>query len=148
MSAKRIIQLCLIIVLVLASLAATSSAQAQSSCGSTYVVQRGDWLAKVARRCGVTLSALRAANPWTYYERYIYQGQLLAIPGGYQEPDGGGPVGYCGPSWDMYGSYWLVCRGDTLGRIGRYYGVSWRYLQAVNGIPNANRIYPGQVIRP
>ncbi|HSL31786.1 MAG TPA: LysM domain-containing protein [Anaerolineales bacterium] len=151
MSAKRLIQLLLILTMLLASLAATRNAQAQSWCGSYYVVQRGDWLAKIARHCGVSLAELRAANPWTFYERYIYPGQVLSMPGydgGYQEPDNvGGPGGYCGPGWDLYGSYWVVCRGDTLGSIARYYGVSWRYLQQINGIPNANRIYPGQVIR-
>jgi LysM repeat protein len=47
----------------------------------------------------------------------------------------------------MYGSYWVVCRGDTLGSIARYYGVSWTYLQWYNGIANANWIYSGQIIR-
>jgi lysozyme len=149
MSVKRITQLCLIFVLLLASFAATSPAHAWSYCGGSYVVQRGDWLAKIARNCGVTLSDLRAANPWTYYDRYIYSGQVLTIPGGY---DGGsydpGPYGYsCGPGYDYYGSYYVVCRGDTLGSIAQYYGVSWRYLQSRNGIWNANLIYAGQVIR-
>jgi LysM repeat protein len=149
MSAKRITQLCLIFVLLLASFAATSHAHAWSYCGGSYVVQRGDWLAKIARYCGVTLSDLRAANPWTYYDPYIYSGQVLTIPGGY---DGGsydpGPYGYsCGPGYDYYGSYYVVCRGDTLGSIAQYYGVSWRYLQSRNGIWNANLIYAGQVIR-
>jgi len=149
MSVKRITQLCLIFVLLLASFAATSPAHAWSYCGGSYVVQRGDWLAKIARNCGVTLSDLRAANPWTYYDRYIYSGQVLTIPGAY---DGGsydpGPYGYsCGPGYDYYGSYYVVCRGDTLGSIAQYYGVSWRYLQSRNGIWNANLIYAGQVIR-
>lgn len=150
MSGKRIVQLSLILLLLVASFATTSRAQAQSWCGSTHVVQRGEWLAKIARNCGVRLVDLRAANPWTYYDRYIYPGEVLIIPGGYYpDPyDRGGPGGYCGPSADLYGSYWIVCRGDTLGRIAQYYGVSWRYLQSRNGIPNANLIYAGQVIRP
>jgi hypothetical protein len=76
---------------------------------------------------------------------------VLVIPDGYVEPNSGGPgpIGYyCGPSWDAYGSYYVVCRGDTLGGIAAYYGVSWRYLQSRNGIANANLIYAGQVIRP
>ena len=151
MFAKRLAQLSLILIVLLASLATAGDAQAWSYCGDTYVVQRGDWLSKIASRCGVSLSELRAANPWTLYERYIYPGQVLVIPGAY---DGGGPgpepgpIGSCGPSWDAYGSYWTVCRGDTLGMIARYYGVGYRYLQWRNGIPNANRIYPGQIIRP
>jgi len=157
MSAKRVLQLCLILVLMLVSMAATSNAYASSACGSSYVVQPGDWLAKIARYCGVYLSDLQAANPWTYYYHYIYPGQVLTIPGGYN--DGGyppppppppppyNPGYYCGPSSDANGSYYVVCRGDTLGSIARYYGVSWQYLQSINGIYNPNLIYPGQVIR-
>jgi LysM repeat protein len=149
MSATRITQLFLILILVVASFAAATPARAWSYCGSSYVVQRGDWLAKIANNCGVTLSELRAANPWTYYERYIYPGQVLAMPGGYDggyDGNTGGPG--CGPSWDAYGGYWIVCRGDTLGTIARYYGVSWSYLQWHNNIYNANLIYAGQIIRP
>jgi len=64
MFAKRMIQLTLILVLLVSMLAATSGASAASYCGSTYIVQRGDWLSKIANRCGVTLSQLYAANPW------------------------------------------------------------------------------------
>jgi LysM repeat protein len=149
MSVKRIVQVCLILVLLFATLGATTrEAQAWSGCGSTYVVQPGDWLARIARNCGVTLSQLYAANPWVRSYRYIYPGWVLTIPGGYDDGyDGGGPGGSCGPSYDASGSYWVVCRGDTLGRIAQYYGVNWRYLRDVNGIANPNRIYPGQVIR-
>ncbi len=146
MSVKRLIQMCLILVLLLSNLAATSHAQAWSGCGSTYIVQRGDWLAKIAKTCGVSLSALYTANPWARYYTYIYPGQVLTIPGGY---DGGTyPGGYaCGPTTDYYGNYYVVCRGDTLGGIAMYYGVSVSYLQRVNGIWNPNFIYAGQIIR-
>jgi LysM repeat protein len=129
--------------MVLVSLAATSDAQASSWCGSTYVVQRGDWLAKIARHCGVSLSSLYAANPWARYNSTIYPGQVIYL---YSDGHDGGGYG-CGPSWDGYGAYWVVCRGDTLGKIARYYGTTWTYLQWYNGIPNPNRIYPGQIIR-
>ncbi len=160
MPIKRLIQVCLILVLLLASFASTGSTRAKaadtgavsawSGCGSTYVVRQGDWLAKIARTCGVTLSQLYAANPWVRSYSYIYPGWTLVIPGGDPGPrPDPHPGGWhaCGPAADGYGSYWVVCRGDTLGRIARYYGVSWRYLQDHNGIANPNRIYPGQVIR-
>ncbi len=145
MSIKRLIQICLILVLLLASFASTGSARASSVCGSSYVVQRGDWLSKIARNCGVTLSQLYAANPWVRGYSHIYPGWVLTIP----DPWGSSDPGWygCGPASDSYGNYWVVCRGDTLGRIARYYGVSWRYLQRHNGIANPNWIYPGQVIR-
>ena len=151
MFVKRTIQLSLVLVLLFASLAFTSSAHAWGGyCSSTYVVQPGDWLAKIARRCGVTLSQMYAANPGV--GSYIYPGQVLYIPGGYY--DGGYDGGhkhnyYCGPSYSAYyGNYYVVCRGDTLSGIARYYGVSTSYLQWRNGIPYANRIYAGQFIYP
>ena len=148
MSVKRIIQVTLVIVLVFASLAFTSNASASGYyCGSTYVVQPGDWLAKIARRCGVTLSQMYAANPGVGSR--IYPGQVVNIPGGYNYGHDYGYHYYCGPSYsEYYGSYYVVCRGDTLSRIARYYGVSTYYLQHRNGIYNANRIYAGQFIYP
>lgn len=144
MFGKRLFQLGLILVILAASFATTASVQAASTCGSTYVVQPGDWLAKIARRCGVSLADLYAANSWTRYYYYIYPGQVLVMPGG--EIDHG--YASCGPSADVYGSYYRVCRGDTLGGIALYYGTTVKYLQWRNGIANANLIYAGQVIRP
>ncbi|WKZ49335.1 MAG: LysM domain-containing protein [Anaerolineales bacterium] len=143
MNGKRIFQFLLVLVLLVGSFATAARAQAWSSCPSVYYVQPGDWLAKIARNCGVSLSSLYAANPWTTYTYYIYPGQVIYIPGGY---DSGGY--YCGPGYDYYGSYYIVCRGDTLGGIAMYYGVTVNYLQWRNGIANANRIYAGQLIRP
>jgi len=144
MSTKRLIQLALIILLVFSSLAFTNDASASGYCASTYVVQPGDWLAKIARNCGVTLSQMWAANPGVGY--YIYPGQVLYIPGGYDNY--GYNYGYyCGPSYsEYYGNYYVVCRGDTLAGIARYYGVSVNYLQYRNGIAYANLIYAGQFI--
>lgn len=142
MSAKRMIQMTLILVVLFSCLAVTRKVSAGGYCGSTYVVQPGDWLSKIARRCGVTLSELYAANPWVGY--YIYPGQVLVIPGGY---DYG--YYYCGPTYsEYYGNYYVVCRGDTLSGIARYYGESIAYLQWHNGIANPNLIYAGQFIWP
>lgn len=44
------------------------------------------------------------------------------------------------------GTY-VVKSGDTLSGIAAKYGTSWQELQRINGIPDANRIYPGQVLR-
>ncbi len=147
MSVKRVVQLSLILILLVASFAQTGNAQAWSTCGGSYVVQPGDWMAKIARNCGVSLTQLYAANPWAVYYYYIYPGQVLAIPGGY---DGGTTTpGYgCGAGYDYYGSYYVVCRGDTLSGIALYYGVSVYSLRVRNNIANANLIYAGQLLRP
>jgi LysM repeat protein len=156
MSAKRMLQITLVLAVLFACLSFPHSASAWGGCGSTYVVQPGDWLSKIAARCGVTLSALYAANPWAGYYRYIYPGQVLNIPGGSDGPGPGGPGpgpggGYynCGPMYsDYYGNYYVVCRGDTLSGIARYYGESLSYMAWHNNIVNPNWIYAGQFIWP
>jgi hypothetical protein len=40
--------------------------------------------------------------------------------------------------------YHVVSWGQSLSWIGRYYGVSWRYLAQINNIPNPSKIYAGQ----
>jgi len=145
MSAKRLIQLTLITAVLITCLSFPRSASAWGGCGSSYVVQPGDWLSKIASRCGGSLSALYAANPWAAYYYYIYPGQVLNIPGG---SSGGGGY-YCGPTYsDYYGNYYVVCRGDTLSGIARYYGESLSYIAWHNGIADPNRIYAGQFIWP
>ena len=160
MSAKRMLQIVVVLAILVACFTFPRGASAWGGCGSTYVVQPGDWLAKIATRCGVTLAALYAANPWAAYYYYIYPGQVLAIPGG-TAPGSGTPVpgsgtpgpgtvqSYCGPTYSAYyGNYYVVCYGDTLGKIALYYGESLSYIQWHNRIANANLIYAGQFIWP
>jgi len=45
----------------------------------TYVVQRGDWLSRIAQRFGVSLAAMLQANP-LMNPNLIYPGQVLIIP--------------------------------------------------------------------
>ncbi|MER5388658.1 LysM peptidoglycan-binding domain-containing protein [Saccharopolyspora sp. NPDC002686] len=40
-----------------------------------------------------------------------------------------------------------VQQGDTLSQIGEWFHVSWPDLARINNIQDANRIYPGQVLR-
>lgn len=47
--------------------------------GSTYIVQRGDTLSRIARRCGVTVTALATRNNIVNRNR-IFVGQQLIIP--------------------------------------------------------------------
>jgi peptidoglycan endopeptidase LytE len=93
----------------------------------TYVVQWGDTLYSIARRSGVGVNDMLAANPGIYDSRYIYAGQALNVPAA--------------------ASYYTVQSGDTMRRIAAAYGTTVYSLQALNPqIYNANWIYPGQVI--
>jgi LysM repeat protein len=44
------------------------------------------------------------------------------------------------------GSYTVV-KDDTLSGIAAKFGTSWQTLQAMNGLPDPNKIYPGQVLK-
>lgn len=99
-----------------------------ASYSGTYTVQRGDTMAKIARRFGVNYSDLLAANAYLYNPSLIYPGQVIYLP--------------------ATPSYHTVQRGDTLRKIAGYYGTSVSSLLALNTwIWNPNLIYPGQVIR-
>ena len=102
MLAKRVLQITLIVAVLAAFLAAPRSASAAGACGNYYVVQPGDWLIKIAERCGVSLSALYAANPGVAWQRYIYPGQVLNIP----DSGSGGPL--------PLPPTWTCCPGQRL----------------------------------
>ena len=52
-----------------------------SACPAIYTIQRGDTLGSIARKCGVTASAILAVNTLSN-PNVIYPGQQLSIPGG------------------------------------------------------------------
>lgn len=135
MAVKRIVQLIVAAAILAASLASTGSAMAWTGCASTITVQWGDTLSGLARLCGTTAEAIRAANPGLGW--WVYTGQVLYIPTGYT------------PSYPIpsYGGTYVVQYGDTIGIIAARLGVSVSDVLAVNPqIWNASLIYVGQCI--
>jgi LysM repeat protein len=98
-------------------------------CSTLYVVRTGDTAFSVARRFGVSVGALAAANglPPSYYMQI---GQLLTIPG---VP---GPIG----------TSHVVQPGETLYSIARRYGTSVETLAALNRIPHPWHVKLGQTL--
>jgi LysM repeat protein len=47
---------------------------------NTYTVQRGDTFSKIAKRFGVSVNSLWAANPYIWDINRIYPGQVLNVP--------------------------------------------------------------------
>lgn len=97
----------------------------------TYTVQPGDTLSGIAARYGTTWQALQAANGIAN-ANVIYPGQRLTIRGGGVAPSG---------------QTYTVRAGDTLSGIAAKYGTTWQRLQQINGIPDANVIHPGQILK-
>ncbi|KIQ97404.1 N-acetylmuramidase domain-containing protein [Lysobacter sp. A03] len=77
-------------------LSAISAAQPQridAGRGRQHTVQHGDTLSGIAKQYGVSLSALKAANPQVLNPNVIYSGDRIAVPGGQaQSSSGGAPV--------------------------------------------------------
>lgn len=110
----------------------SSAPTAPANQGTTYTVVAGDTLSGIAQRYGTSYQTLAAmngiANP-----NLIKVGQVLKVPGN--------NVG--APQATTY----TVKSGDTLSGIAEAHGTSWQHLQQINGIADANRIYPGQVLK-
>lgn len=136
MATKRIFQLVVILVILVASITSTGSVLAGSSCANYITVQWGDTLSGIAAKCGTTVAAIQAANPGLGW--WVYAGQVLCIPTGYSSA----PVSY--PS---YGGTYVVQWGDTLGKIAARMGTNVSAILTVNSqIWNPSLIYAGQVI--
>nr|DAZ56834.1 MAG TPA: hypothetical protein [Caudoviricetes sp.] len=97
----------------------------------TYTVKPGDTLSGIAAKYGTTWQALQQLNGIADANR-IYPGQVLKVTGSAAAPAA---------------KTYTVRSGDTLSGIAAKYGTTWQHLQQINGIADANKIYPGQVLK-
>ena len=116
--------------------AAPQPAPAPAGGETIYVVQRGDTLAKIAAKYGVTVKQIvdlnSIANP-----NLISAGQKLRIPVAAAPTGGqsGAPKTY------------TVRAGDTLVAIATRYGVTVQAIQQLNNLTSPDQIYTGQVLK-
>jgi LysM repeat protein len=112
---------------------------------TTYTVQRGDNLYRIAIRFNTSVAAIVAANNIVNPSR-IYAGQVLIIPG-----DGGSapaPAPSSTPQAEPGGMLtYVVQRGDRLSSIAVRFGTTVSAIVAANGIANPNLIYAGQELK-
>ncbi len=121
--------------------------------GSTsYTIQWGDWLSKVAQRFGVTTQALMAANPGLDPDR-VHPGQVIIVPAAgssiptFSTPTLSTPAVSITPGPTVSGSFtYTVQRGDWLYSIARKFGVTVQALQTANPSVVQGPVYPGQVL--
>ncbi len=99
-----------------------------------YRVRRGDTLASIARRFGVSARDLATVNRIRNANQ-IHPGQVIELPGGSLSAK---------PGDRSHAGTYTVRRGDTLDSIARKFSVGVRELIALNGIRNRNRIAVGQ----
>lgn len=113
-----------------------------------HTVQPGESLNAIARRYGVGLDQLIAANGLADPNN-IRAGQQIVIPGAQSAPSQPQqPAAQAAPvlSAERTVTY-TMRRGDSLYRVSLIFGVTVDDLLAANRLANPNAVYPGLVIR-
>ncbi len=108
---------------------------------TTYTVQRGDSLFKIARKFGVTVRAIQNLNGIVNASR-IFPGQVIKIP---VTTPSTAPLPTAPPAAGSASTY-VVQRGDRLINIARKFNTTLNALLAMNPGLDPNRIFVGQVI--
>ena len=117
------------------------------SAGTTYTVRAGDTISAIARRHGVSTTAMLAANGLGW-SSIIYPGQVVKIPGGgtAATAPSTAPAPTPAPAPARPGTSYTIQAGDTVSAIARRHGVSTETVLSANGLTWSSIIYPGQVI--
>ena len=119
---------------------------------TVYIVQRGDYLAKISKKYNIKVDAIKKLNNMTTDN--IRLGQKLKLPGkvevGAQEVPAGAVK--AAPAKKAYESYkgatkeYVVVAGDSLGKIAYSNGMNIRQLKELNGLTK-DTVYVGQKLK-
>jgi LysM repeat protein len=114
--------------------------------GKDYVIAKGDTFGAIARRNSVSIKALEDANPGVT-PRKLKIGQKIQIPASTgavaatSSSAGAAPLDAASD-----GASYVVKSGDTLGRIARIHGTSYKKIMALNDL-KTTAIHVGQKLK-
>ena len=112
--------------------------------GFLYTVQPGDTMFFIARRFGISLDSLIAANPQIADPNLIFPGDILCIP---TLPPPVPPVPGRRPAFCPSSQLYTVQSGDTMFLIAQRFGIPLEALILANPqITDPNLIFPGDVL--
>jgi LysM repeat protein len=105
-----------------------------------YTVLKGDTLAIIAKKNGVTLKALEAANPGVVPTK-LKVGQKLSVPAATASASAAAAT-----SADTGEETYTVKSGDTLTKIAKHYGVTFKAIESENNL-STTKIKVGQKLK-
>jgi LysM repeat protein len=117
---------------------------ATEAAGPEYVVVKGDSLWKIARKNGVTVKAIEAANPGIDPAK-LKVGQKLSIPGASSTAEPATSV-TGSPGMGSGQEIYIVKSGDTLSKIAKHYGMTIKAIESENGL-STTRIKVGEKLK-
>lgn len=118
-------------------------AVAPTTAGADYVIASGDTFAAIAKRQHISVKALREANPGVD-ARKLRVGQKIQLPG--SSAVAGNSAAAPAEAGASDGSVYVVKTGDTLGKIARAHGTSYKKLMALNDLKTSS-IRVGQKLK-
>jgi len=110
-----------------------------------YVVVKGDTFSGIAKKFGVSVKAVEAANPGVEPTK-LKVGQKLSIPAASGNTAASASAGMTSPGAAGGGEIYTVKSGDTLSRIAKTYGTTVKAIESENNL-TTTQIKVGQKLK-
>lgn len=111
-----------------------------------YAIQKGDMLASIAKKNGVTLKALQDANPGLNALR-LQIGQKIQIPAGSSAAVASSSAAPAAAEVASGSGTYTVKSGDRLEKIAKAHGTTVKALASLNGLKSINSLKVGQKLK-
>jgi len=111
-----------------------------------YVVVKGDTFSGIAKKFGVTVKAVEAANPGVEPTK-LKLGQKLSIPAASGNAAAPTPTGLAPAGASGGEGIYTVKSGDNLGKIAKAHGITLKAIESANPTVDPNHIKVGDKLK-